>query len=322
MRPPGHPSDSEPTQASPSFSHEEEDAAMNLLTQFSDALAGRVATAAPGVAALFTGGRRVQRSALLWQAGVLVTSEQGMPDGPAQAVLPGAVTVPATLAGRDPGTNIAVFRLDAPAPDRPEPAEAMVGALALLLGADEVGGVSARLGMVNVVGPAWTSMAGGRVDRLIRLDARLSPQEEGGPVLSASGQLLGMSTLGPRRRTLVIPTVTLERVVEALLTAGHVTRGWLGISLHPVAIPPAFQAEAAVAAGLMLMSLAPDGPAEAAGLLPGDILLAVDGVPAEDPRTVAKSLGLLPVGQTVMLRLLRGGIVQDLTAMIGARPAC
>ena len=295
---------------------------MNLLTQFSDALAGRVATAAPGVAALFTDGRRVQRSALLWQDGVLVTSEQGMPDGPAQAVLPGTGALPATLAGRDPGTNIAVFRLDSPAPSRPEPGEAVVGALALLLGADEVGSVSARLGMVNVVGPAWTSMAGGRVDQLIRLDARLSPQEEGGPVVSASGQLLGMSTLGPRRRTLVIPTVTMERVVEALLTAGRVVRGWLGISLHPVAIPPAFQAEAAGPAGLMLMSLARGGPAEAAGLLPGDILLALDGAPVENPRAVAKALGLLPIGQTVTLRLLRNGVVQTLTATIEVRPSC
>ncbi len=295
---------------------------MNLLTQFSDALAGSVATAAPGVAALLTEGRRQRRSALLWQAGVLVTSEQDLGDGPAQAVLPGGATVAATLAGRDPGTNLAVFRVDAAAPARPESAEAAVGALALLLGADEAGGVSARLGMVNVVGPAWTSMAGGRVDRLIRLDARLSPQEEGGPVLSASGQLLGMSTLGPRRRTLVIPTITLDRVVAALLTAGRVAQGWLGISLHPVAIPPALQAEAGGAAGLMLMSLAAGGPAETAGLLPGDILLAVDGTPVENPRTVAKALGLLPIGQAVTLRLLRGGVVQTVTATIEVRPAC
>ncbi len=293
---------------------------MNLLTEFSDALAGRVASAAPGVAALFAGGRRVQRSGLLWQPGVLVTSAQGLPDGPAEAVLSGAVAVPATLAGRDPGTNIAVFRLEAPAPSRPAAAEAAVGSLALLLGADEAGGVSARLGMVNVVGPCWTSLAGGRIDRLVRMDARLSPQEEGGPVLSAAGQLLGMSSLGPRRRTLVIPAVTLERVVAALLAAGRVARGWLGVSLHPVAIPPAFQA--AEAAGLMVMSLAPDGPAQMAGVLPGDIVLAVDGAPAEDSRAMAKTLGDLPIGQVVTLRLLRGSSVHDVAAMIGERPAC
>ncbi len=302
---------------------------MDFLMEFSAALSSRVAKAAPSLAALTFDRRRAHRSAFLWQPGVLVTSEQGLPDDAAQALLPSGATVPATPAGRDSGTNIAVFRLDAPgleaqgpAPDWTKAAEPAVGALTLALGADGTGGASARLGVINIVGPAWTSMAGGRIDRLIRLDARLATTEEGGPVLDAAGGLLGMSALGPRRRTLVIPFDTLARVVAPLLSAGRVARGWLGVGLHPVAVPPALQAQAGATGGLMLMSLAEGGPADAAGLLPGDIVLTLDGVATEHPRATAQALAALPAGQTVTLRLLRGGLVQSIDIVIGERPSC
>jgi S1-C subfamily serine protease len=297
---------------------------MDFLMEFSAALTSRTAKTAPYLVALASEGRRSQRSGFLWQPGVLVTSEQGLPDGAAQAVLPNGVSVAATPAGRDPGTNIAVFRLEtaSPAPDWTIAAEPSPGGLVLLLGADGTGGASARLGLVNRVGPAWTSMAGGRIDRLIRLDARLAAAEEGGPVLDAAGGLLGMSTLGPRRRTLVIPAATIARIVEPLLSAGRVARGWLGVGLHPVAVPPALQPEAGATAGLMLMSLAEGGPGEKAGLLPGDIVLTLDGVATEHPRATALALAALPAGQTVTLRLLRGGVVQSTDIIIGERPSC
>ena len=78
--------------------------------------------------------------------------------------------------------------------------------------------VCARLGIIHAVGPAWYSRAGGRIDRRITLDMTLSGREEGGPVLDAAGGLLGISTLGPRRQVLVIPTATVEGVVEPLLS--------------------------------------------------------------------------------------------------------
>ena len=213
---------------------------MDFLMEWSHALTGRVAAAAPWLGE--PGGqnrRRSQRSGFVWAPGVIVTSEQGLPDGPARAVLPGGEWVEAAPTGRDASTNIALFRLPTPVPAGPAagwPAagDPAVGALALLLGGDGDGGPAARFGLVSSVGGAWTSMAGGRIDRLIRLDARLSPQIEGGPVLDAAGGLLGMSTLGPRRRALVIPATTIARVVAALLSAGRVPRGWLGVSLHPV----------------------------------------------------------------------------------------
>ena len=297
---------------------------MDAWMELSAGLSSRVGAAAPGLVALLSKGRRPQRSGFLWSPGVVVTSEQGLPEGAARAMLPGGGMAQATPAGRDPGTNLAVFRLDgAPAgPAWAEAAEPAVGNLALLLGADGMGAAAARFGMVGMVGPAWTSMAGGRVDRLIRLDARLAAPEEGGPVLDVAGGLLGMSTFGPRRRTLVIPFATIARVVPELLSVGRVARGWLGVSLHPVSIPLPLQAGAAALSGLMVISLATGGPGEQAGLLPGDIVLALDGAAAGHPRAAALALASLPAGRTVPLRLLRGGVVRTMEATIGERPAC
>ena len=294
---------------------------LDPLLTFSDALAGRVAAAAPWLVSIHPGSR-AQRTATLWRPGVLVTSEQGLPSEPNVAVvLPGGAQGHAVLAGRDRGTNVAALRLELDGPALPDPATPQVGALALLLGAAADGGPTARLALVHRVGPAWESMAGGRIDQLINLDARLAGQEEGGPVLDAAGRLVGMSTLGPRRRVLVIPAATVDRVLAPLLAEGQVPRGWIGLGLQPVSIPAAWQASAGMESGLMVISLVAQGSAETAGVLPGDILLAVDDVPTPHPRAVAKALSARGVGKQVTLRLLRSGTPMDLSATVAARPA-
>lgn len=291
----------------------------DALTALSDSIAALAAGAAPGLVTLYPGVRS-QRTAMLWQPNVLVTSEQNLPEGTAiPAILPGGGRATATLAGRDPGTNVAALRLDLAAARAPA-AEPRLGALALALGAAD-GAATVRLGVINRVGPAWDSMAQGRIDRLIHLDIRLTGRDEGGPVLDAAGSLLGISTLGPRRRVLVIPTETIDRVVPQLLEGGRVAQGWLGLGLQPVGIPIGLQQAAGRDAGLMVVSLAADGPAEQAGVLPGDILLEVAGAAAPHPRAVARALSGEQVGKPVPLRLLRAGQPLDLQATVGLRPA-
>ena len=185
-------------------------AASDLLTGLSAALAARVASGAPNVVAL--GADHRARTGLLWRPDVVVASEQSLPQRDSFSVtLSGGATAKATVAGRDRGTNIVALRLDRPAgASALPPADApAVGALVLALGADGTGGTSARLGLVRRAGPGWHSLAGGRIDQLIGLDMTLAADEEGGPVLDASGGLLGMSTLGPRGRVLVIPCATI-----------------------------------------------------------------------------------------------------------------
>lgn len=287
-----------------------------MIEQFSRELADRVAAAAPFVVSVN------RRSGILWQPDVVLASEQVLGEGADFSVVRGGQAVAATLAGRDTGTNVAVLKLASPLDGaRPGPAEApRVGSLSLVVGADHAGAPTGRLAMVHAVGDAWHSMAGGRIDALIRLDCRIGA-DEGGPVLSLEGGLIGMSTSGPRRRTIVIPAATLARVVEPLLSEGRIARGWLGVGLQPVMIPDSFRAAAGCDNGLMVVSLAPAAPAEAAGILPGDIILDIDGTPVSRPRSLAASMGPERIGQPVALRLLRAGALHTVSVTVAARPA-
>jgi S1-C subfamily serine protease len=293
----------------------------NLLAALSDQSATRFAALRDSVAALRLS-ERTHLGAILWRGDVLVTSEQSLPERDAlEAVLADGSSVSGKLAGRDPATNVAVVRLDkathAPmlAPSIPE-----VGALVIAAGSDGGGRPSARLGMVNAVGPEWHSMRGGRIEARIQLDIRLAASEEGGPAFDAAGGWLGMTTFGPRGQILVIPAATVERIAPALLASGRVPRGWLGVALRPVAVPDELREVAGEATGLMVMSLNPEGPSAKAGIVPGDIILSVDGTSARRLRSVLAHLGSDSIGKAVSLRLIRGGAVIPVEATITERP--
>ena len=276
--------------------------------------------AAPLVAGIeWCGHHRI--SGMHWRDGVLVTSEQSLPDAEGYtAVLPGGARVAATLAGRDPSTNIAALRLEAGAPAAVHGEPAGVGALVLALGSDGAGNATARLGTLEVLGPAWESMRGGRIDRRLQIAVRLGVAAEGGPVVDAAGRLLGMSTFGPRRSVLVIPASTIGRVLDVLLREGRIARGWLGVGLHPVALPRELTERAGAGHALMVVNIAENAPA-AGVLLPGDILLAIADTQVATPRNVAAVLGPERIGQSVLLKVLRGGVVAELHVTVAARPA-
>jgi S1-C subfamily serine protease len=285
---------------------------MDIIEQLSSALADRLAGAAPSVVALKAGPRH--RSGILWRPDVVVTSEQVVGDADTAVIVQNGTEVKAKLAGRDPTTNVALFRLEMPLPGGlpgPGTTAPRVGSLALVVGSDSSGMATGRLAMVHATGPAWHSMAGGRIDTLIRLDVRLG-SDEGGPILDSTGLLLGMSTSGPRRRGLVIPAATIARVVDPLLEQGHIARGWLGVGLQPVAVPGALQAAAGQARGAMVLQLVSNGPAEQAGVLPGDILLSIDDFRFGQRRGLASLMGPERIGKAVTVRLLRAGETREI----------
>jgi S1-C subfamily serine protease len=293
----------------------------NQLIGLSEAVAERVRVARPLVAGILASGHPM-RSGALWRKNVVVGSEQAFPDiAEARVAWADGSTSAARVIGRDPGTNVIAFRLDSSSePPIPSAAAPQPGALALALGADE-GGVSVRVGVIHAVGPSWHSRAGGRIDRRISLDIAMTSREEGGPVLDAGGGLLGISTLGPRRRVLVIPRATVEGVLDQLLSKGRIERGWLGVALQPVLIPDALQTEAGQARGLMVMGVSKDGPAAQAHVQVGDILVAIGGEGVTTPAMVAQRLGPQSVGGTVELRLFRSGKPLALQAVVGVRPS-
>ena len=293
----------------------------DLLRGLSDALVERTRRVQPSVARIEVEGHPTC-SGTLWRTDVVVAAEQAFAQvEEAKVVLGDGRSFAAHLAGRDPGTNVVALKLDGtPDPGSLAAADPRPGALALGFGADGAG-LSVRLGVIHSVGPAWHSRAGGRIDRRIILDMTMTGREEGGPVFDGAGGLLGISTLGPRRRVLVIPITTVEGVIEPLLSKGRVERGWLGLALQPVLVPETTQAAAGQSHGLMIMGVAKDGPAAQAGVLAGDILLTIGGDNVSRPAMVAQRLGPETVGQPSELRLLRAGMVLSLTATVATRPS-
>jgi S1-C subfamily serine protease len=278
------------------------------LVQFSDALVSRVESTKPTVVAIRLAHERCV-TGIVWQSDVIVASEQSLPQREEfEVVVAGGAVTTAKVAGRDSTTNITVLRLQAPlASSSITASETRAGAMVIAIGADGTGGASARLGIVNIVGPEWHSSRGGLIDRRITLDVRLARSEEGGPIFDAAGDCIGMSTFGPRGQVLVIPTATIDRIVPTLLKDGRVARGWLGVTLEAVAVPDALRESVDQSSGLMVMSVVENGPASQAGILAGDIILSVDGNSTHRFRKIARYFGSESIGRKADLRLIRSG---------------
>jgi S1-C subfamily serine protease len=295
---------------------------INPLVVFSDHTAQLVEGIARSVVAVH-GGARPSSSGIHWRPGVLVTAEEALErDEDFKITLPGGRQVEASLVGRDPTTDVAVLRFQpdglaiAPTAD----ASLRSGQVALAVGNYE-GAPLAALGIVALAGAAWHSRRGGMIDSLIRLDLALHPSGEGGALVDVLGQVTGMTVLGPRRRALAIPTPTINRAVDQLLTKGHVFRGYLGAGLQPVRRRGSKGAQSSASGrGVLVVSIDPDGPAARAGLLVGDIVLAWNAEQVDRVRDVIHLLGPDSAGKTVDLGLIRGGTPMPLKIVIGERP--
>lgn len=297
------------------------------LSQFSHDVAALVAAAAPAVVAVHGGGRRPS-SGIIWQPGVVVTAEEtiaqdGNKDGSLAIVLPGGAHVPATLAGRDPSTDIAVLRYDGAPPaavlgSRTAATGLQAGQLALAVGSAD-GGALATWGLVSYAGGAWKSRLGGQIDARLVIDARLPTIAEGGALVAADGSFIGMAVFGPQRRVLAIPAPTVARILPVILDHGHIARGYLGVGLQRVALSAAEGGEPR--RGAMVVTLDPDGPAKAAGILQGDIIVAVGGAAVSGPRSVYHHLGPEVVGRKLAVDLVRAGTPASVEVAIASRPA-
>ena len=226
--------------------------------------------------------------------------------------LPGGGSVPATLAGRDPGTDLAVLKADnltIPAATFRD-GEVKPGTLALVVGRGGESGVNATMGIISAVSGPWRTWRGGMMDRYIRLDLTLYPGSSGGAVVDTEGRTLGIATSGLSRLAgLAVPLSTVNRVVDQLLTKGRIARGYLGVGLQPIA------------PGVIVLSVEPGGPADRAGVLLGDILVALNGKPVKDTDDVQSVLEPEFVGKAVKASLVRGGVRTDLEITIGERTA-
>jgi S1-C subfamily serine protease len=288
----------------------------DFLLAFSDQSAGLVERTAKRVVAVHAGRRPI--SGILWRPGVVVTAEESLDgDDNITVTLAGGQKVAATLAGRDPSTDVAALRIPADGvPHLPATDAALhAGQLVLAVGSYD-GAPSAGLGIVAFVGGPWQSSRGGAIDNFVRLDLGLSPSAEGGAVVDPHGGVVGMAVFGPRRRVLAIPAATIGRSLDQLLAKGHVSRGYLGAGLQPIRGRRRGEASAH---GILVVSIDPQGPAARAGLVVGDIVTAWNGKPIDRVREIMRLLGPDSVGSTVELEVLRAGATTPVKVVVGER---
>jgi S1-C subfamily serine protease len=309
-----------------------------LLATLSQAIVKLVADSSPNLAAIRVGPTRTIPG-LLWGEDRLLTSDQSLPAvDECSVVLSSGVLVPARAGLRDPGSSLAMLHLDVPVP-----AELMVvasrvdvGALAVVLAPTIDGSPSARLAMIHriVQGTDATLPA-------IVLDVP-GGAEPGSIVMDADGALIGMLAMGSAGEHTVVPYAVMTRfageVAERPLRPGasrprpappppppprqpaQPRRGWLGVALQPITVPDALAAKTGHNSGRMVVSVTPGGPADEAGLITGDVLLALNGHAASGSHTFRAFLAEEQIGNAIEIRLLRDGTIRTAVLTVAAQP--
>lgn len=268
---------------------------------------------------------RMSSSGIHWRQGIVVTADETIKREEEITVgLPDGRTVPATLVGRDPSTDVAVLKLqdvELPVAELGDTSSLKIGHLVLALGRGSETGLSASMGVVSVLGGAWRSYYGGLIDQFVRLDLTLYPGFSGGPLVDATGRVVGMTTSGPRHTVLTIPTSTVNRVVDQLLEKGRIARGYLGLSMQPVRLPETLKTTLKLSSvgGVIVVNVESNGPADKAGVLIGDVLIAIEGTAVNDTSDVLAMLGSHSVGKALNVQIIRGGELVEIAIAPGER---
>lgn len=281
-------------------------------------LASLVERTAPSVVRVE--GRRFPSTGLAWSEDLVVTSAHAIErDEPLSVGVEGS-ELAATLVGRDPGTDVAVLRVEGKlVPARAgDGAGLKVGHVVLALGRPGRT-VRARLGIVSALGGEVRLPGGGRLERYLESDIDPRRGFSGGPLVDLAGEVLGVGTSALLRGTFVtVGTATLRRVVERLLS-GRMKRGYLGIGSMPARLPPHLAGIADAQAGLLVTAVEPGSPSDAAGLSLGDVLLSLDGEPVSDLGDLLAFLSEDGAGKVVSARVLRAGAVHEISITVGQR---
>jgi S1-C subfamily serine protease len=269
---------------------------------------------------------RNSSSGVIWRKDVVVTADHTIRrEEEIRVTLPDGRAAVAELAGRDPGTDLAVLKVDtadAPIARLAAPDSVKTGNLVLAIGRAVETGVNAAMGVVSNASGPWHTWRGGKLDRFLRLDVGLYPGVSGAAVVDAEGKLIGIATAGLSRTSLLaIPAVTIDRVTDELLRQGHVAHGYLGVGLQPIPLPEHLRTKLKSAkAGLIVLSAESDGPAGQAGVVIGDVLIALDGTPVAGTDDVQEFLSGERVGKPLKASILRGGELIERAITVGERP--
>lgn len=297
---------------------------MSALTDFSNGISAAVEKAG-GYTVLVDGRRRYPASGIAYAADLVLTADHVITreDNISISAADGKMLA-ATIAGRDPGSDLALLRLSEKALSAGKIAEALpkVGALVLAVGRPTKAGMQASWGIVTSIGGPARTGRGGLLDEFIQTETVSYPGFSGGPLINTEGEVLGLNTSGLTRGTaLTIPAKAAWRIADALAKHGSVKRGYLGVRTQVVGIPEAGRKglKREQTQGLLVLWLEENGPAEKAGLLVGDILVAVAGQPVNDPDDLFTTLNSETVGKSIAVEVLRGGKPETINVTVAER---
>lgn len=305
----------------------------NELFEFSAQITKAVEKAAASIVAI-DARPRVPTSGIVWRAGGIIVSTNYTirRDENITVAVAGGQTVAATLVGRDAGCNLAVLKItDEAVAASVKPAEVAgtsevkVGNIVLAVGRTgaEANALTVSFGIISNAGGAWRTWRGDEIERFIALDLAIRLGFSGGALINTDGKILGVNTSAFRRGlALTIPSETVTRVVDVLLTKGAISKPYLGIGTQTVPLPETLRERLNLVqpGGLMLLTVEAGGAAEQAGVLIGDVLLAIDEKTTLDPSDVQAALWGKEAGNKVRAKLVRGGEIKEIEIVLGERP--
>jgi S1-C subfamily serine protease len=269
---------------------------------------------------------RGSSSGVIWRPGLIVTAEHALRrDEEIQVTLASGKVVAAKFQGRDPSTDIALLKCEEASTAAPlgDSGSLRAGQLALVVGRTRASGPVAALGCVSLMANERRMWGGAAISPYVRLDVGLQRTAVGGAVVNANGQVVGFATpkFAPAG-ALALPVTTVNRVVDALLAKGRIARGYLGVGLQPVRLPEnlceTLQRREKTAA--IVLEVEADGPAHKAGVVIGDILIALNGKPVMRLEDVHAHLHGEQIGKTLAAEFLRGGMRREVSIVVGERP--
>jgi S1-C subfamily serine protease len=281
---------------------------MSAMTELSNALGDAVAAAATGVVAVLHGPCETT-SGIVYDEHHVVTAAHDLEQDGTLEIRLGEERVPATLVGTDPASDLAVLRVERALTPLARAADDSLRAGNLVVAVNQgPRGARARLGIVSRVGGPWRLGGGLRIARYVETDIVPTPGLSGSALVDATGALVGVNATGLVRGVLVtLPLSALAPVVDAIVAHGRVRRAKLGVALQRVELPAAAAQQFGRKRGLIVLGLAAGGPAERAGVLVGDVLVAVAGTAVERVDELQAVLDASKIDQETSVELVRAG---------------
>ena len=296
------------------------DAYSSVVTSVAEALTPRVASIR-----MRQGGRTTSAGSavVLTAEGHLVTNAHVVGSaGHGEASFADGTTARVSVVGRDVLSDLAVVRADRPVPDPAEFGDAdrlRVGMLVVAVGNPLGLDGSVTAGVVSGLGrsmPARTRNAARLIEDVIQTDAALNPGNSGGALADSRGRVVGISTaLAGIGLGLAVPVnATTNRIISALMHDGRVRRAYLGLVTSPAPLSPAWVERTGRSTALRVVEVVGGSPADASGLHPGDLVLAVNGTPLGDAQSLQRLLLDDAIGSRTEVTVLRNGALVDVVA--------